>query len=74
MGVRRGREPCNPTIKIVYLSPVPPLEQRFGLSMRQHIFVGLKGKDGGEMVQRMYTLMSLQNAKGLTEFLVKCVF
>jgi nitrate reductase (NAD(P)H) len=42
-----------------------------GLPVGQHVFVRLKRRDNGEVVQRAYTPVSREGAKGAIEFLVK---
>ncbi|OCH89836.1 nitrate reductase [Obba rivulosa] len=45
--------------------------QSLGLSVGQHVFVRLKRKDTGELVQRAYTPVSRENTVGGIEFLIK---
>lgn len=47
-------------------------DQPLGLPVGQHVFVRLKRKDTGELVQRAYTPVSEQEAIGSIEFLIKC--
>ncbi|KAI0962720.1 hypothetical protein AcW1_000015 [Taiwanofungus camphoratus] len=46
-------------------------QQPLGLPVGQHVFVRLKRKDTGEMVQRAYTPVSKQDAVGFIDFLIK---
>ncbi|GBE78768.1 Nitrate reductase [NADPH] [Sparassis crispa] len=46
-------------------------QQSLGLPVGQHVFVRLKRKDTGEVVQRAYTPISLQGVVGMVELLVK---
>ncbi|THH19026.1 hypothetical protein EUX98_g8852, partial [Antrodiella citrinella] len=56
---------------ILYYFSFPHASQRLGLPVGQHVFVRLRRKDTGEMVQRAYTPVSKQNAAGGIEFLIK---
>ncbi|EMD41310.1 hypothetical protein CERSUDRAFT_89880 [Gelatoporia subvermispora B] len=46
-------------------------DQPLGLSVGQHVFVRLKRRDTGEVVQRAYTPVSPGNASGAIDFLIK---
>lgn len=46
-------------------------DKMLGLPVGQHVFVRLKRKDTGEIVQRAYTPVSMENARGKLDFLVK---
>jgi nitrate reductase (NAD(P)H) len=46
-------------------------DQPLGLPVGQHVFVRLKRKDTGEVVQRAYTPVSRQNVVGEIDFLIK---
>lgn len=48
-------------------------EQPLGLPCGQHVFVRLRRKDTGEMVQRAYTPVSRQDAVGHIDYLIKRV-
>lgn len=58
---------------IVYRFMLPSQEQSPGLPIGQHVFVRLRRKDTGELVQRAYTPVSREDAKGSIDFLIKCV-
>ena len=58
---------------LTYIFSLSSPEQRLGLPVGQHVFVRLKRKDTGELVQRAYTPVSRENARGSLEFLIKCV-
>lgn len=45
--------------------------QPLGLPVGQHVFVRLRRKDTGELVQRAYTPVSMQDAVGVIDFLIK---
>jgi nitrate reductase (NAD(P)H) len=46
-------------------------DQPLGLPTGQHVFVRLKRKDTGEMIQRAYTPVSREDAAGHIDFLIK---
>jgi nitrate reductase (NAD(P)H) len=46
-------------------------DQSLGLPTGQHVYVRLKRKDTGEMVQRAYTPISAEDATGFIDFLIK---
>jgi nitrate reductase (NAD(P)H) len=48
-------------------------EQAVGLPTGQHVYVRLKRKDTGEVVQRAYTPVSKDDAVGYIDFLIKSV-
>jgi len=54
-----------------YRFDLPRDVQPLGLPVGQHVFVRLRRKDTGELVQRAYTPVSQQGAIGFIEFLVK---
>lgn len=56
---------------VLYHFSFPHAEQPLGLPVGQHVFVRLKRKDTGEVVQRAYTPVSREDAKGGIEFLIK---
>lgn len=58
---------------LVYRFALPGTEQRLGLPVGQHVFVRLKRKDTGEIVQRAYTPVSCENSRGSIDFLIKYV-
>ncbi|KAI6043896.1 hypothetical protein EDC04DRAFT_2866090 [Pisolithus marmoratus] len=55
----------------LYLFELPRPDQPLGLPVGQHVFVRLKRKDTGEVVQRAYTPVSREGAVGSIEFLIK---
>lgn len=55
----------------LYRFELPRPDQPLGLPVGQHVFVRLKRKDTGELVQRAYTPVSLEGAVGFIEFLIK---
>ncbi|KAI6043890.1 hypothetical protein EDC04DRAFT_3056554 [Pisolithus marmoratus] len=55
----------------LYLFELPRPDQLLGLPVGQHVFVRLKRKDTGEVVQRAYTPVSREGAVGSIEFLIK---
>jgi nitrate reductase (NAD(P)H) len=57
----------------LYRFALPNADQQLGLPVGQHVFVRLRRKDTGEMVQRAYTPVSQQGAVGFIEFLIKCI-
>jgi len=57
----------------LYRFELPREDQLLGLPVGQHVFVRLKRKDTGEMVQRAYTPVSKQGAVGSIELLIKLV-
>ena len=57
----------------MYRFALQSAEQPLGLPVGQHVFVRLRRKDTGEMVQRAYTPVSRADARGSVEFLIKCV-
>ena len=57
----------------LYRFELPREEQPLGLPVGQHVFVRLKRKDTGEMVQRAYTPVSQPGAVGSILFLIKLV-
>ncbi|PCH33007.1 nitrate reductase [Wolfiporia cocos MD-104 SS10] len=50
---------------------LPGSQQTLGLPVGQHVFVRLRRKDTGDMVQRAYTPVSVQDAVGFVDFIVK---
>ncbi|KAL4079389.1 hypothetical protein J3A83DRAFT_4409606 [Scleroderma citrinum] len=54
-----------------YRFDLPREDQPLGLPVGQHVFVRLRRKDTGELVQRAYTPVSQQGAIGFIELLVK---
>ena len=58
----------------LYRFALPSSEQPLGLPIGQHVFVRLRRKDDGVLVQRAYTPVSDRDAKGYIEFLIKSVF
>ncbi|GJE85169.1 nitrate reductase [Phanerochaete sordida] len=56
---------------LIYRFDLPHAEQPLGLPVGQHVFVRLRRKDTGEMVQRAYTPVSMQDVKGSIDFLIK---
>ncbi|EJD52506.1 nitrate reductase [Auricularia subglabra TFB-10046 SS5] len=46
-------------------------DRSLGLPVGQHVFVRLRRRDTGELVQRAYTPVSRQNTTGSIEFLIK---
>jgi nitrate reductase (NAD(P)H) len=59
---------------LIYRFVLSSLEQPLGLPVGQHVFVRLKRKDTGEIVQHAYTPVSRENTKGYIDFLIKYVF
>ncbi|KIJ15906.1 nitrate reductase [Paxillus involutus ATCC 200175] len=55
----------------LYRFALPKEEQPLGLPVGQHVFVRLKRKDTGEVVQRAYTPVSREGAVGFIDFLIK---
>ncbi|KDQ57289.1 hypothetical protein JAAARDRAFT_70219 [Jaapia argillacea MUCL 33604] len=55
----------------LYRFALPREDQLLGLPVGQHVFVRLRRKDTGEVVQRAYTPVSKQGAIGFIEFLIK---
>ncbi|KAH9836836.1 uncharacterized protein C8Q71DRAFT_707679 [Rhodofomes roseus] len=55
----------------LYRFALPDPDQVLGLPTGQHVFVRLKRKDTGEVVQRAYTPVSGKDAKGFIDFLIK---
>ncbi|THU96327.1 hypothetical protein K435DRAFT_858637 [Dendrothele bispora CBS 962.96] len=49
-------------------------EQELGLPVGQHVFLRIKGKRTGEMVQRAYTPLPTFDEKGYLTFLIKIYF
>ncbi|KAH7886818.1 hypothetical protein F5I97DRAFT_1058506 [Phlebopus sp. FC_14] len=58
----------------LYRFALPHETQPLGLPVGQHVFVRLKRKDTGEIVQRAYTPVSEEGAVGFIEFLIKVYF
>lgn len=58
----------------LYRFALPSPEHPLGLPIGQHVFVRLRRKDDGVLVQRAYTPVSDRDAKGYIEFLIKSVF
>ena len=58
----------------LYRFELPQADQLLGLPVGQHVFVRLKRKDTGELVQRAYTPVSQEGAVGAIEFLIKLAF
>ena len=56
-----------------YRFDLPREDQPLGLPVGQHVFVRLKRKDSGELVQRAYTPVSQQGAIGFIELLIKLI-
>ncbi|EKM57613.1 uncharacterized protein PHACADRAFT_170854 [Phanerochaete carnosa HHB-10118-sp] len=56
---------------LIYRFALPHSDQPLGLPTGQHVFVRLKRKDTGDMVQRAYTPVSPENARGSIDFLIK---
>ena len=56
---------------LIYRFALPSVDQPLGLPVGQHVFVRLKRKDTGEIVQRAYTPVSREDAKGSIDFLIK---
>lgn len=57
----------------LYRFELPRDDQPLGLPVGQHVFLRIKRKDTGELVQRAYTPVSPQGAIGFIELLVKLV-
>ena len=57
----------------LYRFGLPRADQVLGLPMGQHVFVRLKRKDTGRLVQRAHTPVSQEGAGGAMELLVKLV-
>lgn len=57
----------------LYRFALPCPDQPLGLPTGQHVFIRLRRKDTGELVQRAYTPVSGRDAKGYIEFLIKSV-
>nr|AGO04408.1 nitrate reductase [Pisolithus tinctorius] len=55
----------------LYRFELPRPDQPLGLPVGQHVFVRLKRKDTGELVQRAYTPVTPEGAVGFIELLVK---
>ncbi|KAF9219482.1 hypothetical protein BS17DRAFT_740579 [Gyrodon lividus] len=55
----------------LYRFALPKEDQPLGLPVGQHVFVRLKRKDTGEVIQRAYTPVSRQGVVGFIEFLIK---
>ncbi|ELU36555.1 nitrate reductase [Rhizoctonia solani AG-1 IA] len=62
--------PISPDTSIFRFALQTP-EQRLGLPVGQHVFVRLKRKDTGEVVQRAYTPVSREQEVGHIDLLVK---
>ena len=58
---------------VLYRFALPFEETPLGLPVGQHVFVRTKRKDTGELVQRAYTPVSAEDAKGSIDFLIKYV-
>ena len=58
----------------LYRFAFPSTGQPLGLPTGQHVFVRLRRKDSGELVQRAYTPVSGKDARGCIEFLIKSVY
>ena len=58
---------------LMYRFALPSSETLLGLPVGQHVFVRLRRKDTGEVVQRAYTPVSLEGATGSIDFLIKYV-
>lgn len=58
----------------LYRFELPRPDQPLGLPVGQHVFVRLKRKDTGELVQRAYTPVTPEGAVGFIELLVKLGF
>ena len=56
-----------------YRFDLPREKQPLGLPVGQHVFVRLRRKDTGDLVQRAYTPVSQQGAIGFIELLIKLV-
>lgn len=56
-----------------YRLDLPREDQPLGLPLGQHVFVRLRRKDSGELVQRAYTPVSQPGAIGSIELLIKLV-
>ncbi|KZT38057.1 hypothetical protein SISSUDRAFT_1047659 [Sistotremastrum suecicum HHB10207 ss-3] len=56
---------------IIYRFALARPDQPLGLPVGQHVFVRLKRKDTGEIIQRAYTPVSQQNAVGFIDLLIK---
>ncbi|KAI0086010.1 hypothetical protein BDY19DRAFT_895569 [Irpex rosettiformis] len=58
---------------LIYRFVFPPgaEKQLLGLPVGQHVFVRLRRKDTGEVIQRAYTPVSWRHVKGEIEFLIK---
>ncbi|EGN92384.1 hypothetical protein SERLA73DRAFT_79664 [Serpula lacrymans var. lacrymans S7.3] len=55
----------------LYRFALPYETQELGLPVGQHVFVRLRRRDTGEMVQRAYTPVSRKGAVGFIDFLIK---
>ena len=58
----------------LYRFALPTPGQPLNLPIGQHVFVRLRRKDTGELVQRAYTPVSGRDTRGTIEFLIKSVF
>lgn len=58
---------------LIYRFSLPFAEQKLGLPAGQHVFARLRRKDTGELVQRAYTPVSPEDARGSLELLIKYV-